>query len=517
MKVFKYISGLMFVLLSSLAYAQDSGQTAAKLFASGQYSDAAKMYELAASVNSSQSQKTKYYDMAKKCRLCASYSAEANSLFKQGKYDAAETSYRKILAINPNDASANAKIRKIAGQREAAKLALERKKQEEAALDEYKVALSSRNSKKLSSWAQKYSGMEKSGMVQEAVACLSSDENMNPVRDRIDFYLKCGDMFAEDGDDWFALQFYDMAASLASVEGIMKKASLSMGNAKKGGLLRYAAVAGNEEAKQLLASNGLRCDEKYYNYENLAKFGVELIPTIQVLSSSAPLYFDRLPKDRAYEMIARADIEELKAIKKIKAGKVYYDVAQECFNKGKYDFGKKMLEVSVLDGYTEAAKLYYEKYKFDNTEISQLCKIVVYEYLPESYDYLDRKYLLGYMEFLRGAGPSRYVSGTLRSIGIYDQSVFYDRHDHLIGDCAGLYKYSTKSDFDEINTLLAKYDCWDKDVVEQCIGLLKKNKPKKYKKVVSKLEKLNVVQGVKAKEPSPLKPYADSYYFENLY
>lgn len=95
---------LLFAAISFASYAQSIVQQADRAFASGKYSDATQLYEMAAStIAKSESERKKLYDSANKCRIVVSLHSQANKAYDEHNYAQAMDLYNKILRYNSKD------------------------------------------------------------------------------------------------------------------------------------------------------------------------------------------------------------------------------------------------------------------------------------------------------------------------------------------------------------------------------------------------------------------------------
>ena len=85
-----------FILCLGLAQAQDAGTMASSAFRQGQYSDAAQLYDAAASVESDAGKKNEYYAAAKKSRTCNTLLSQIKSLYTAAQESGAEEDYEKV-------------------------------------------------------------------------------------------------------------------------------------------------------------------------------------------------------------------------------------------------------------------------------------------------------------------------------------------------------------------------------------------------------------------------------------
>lgn len=104
----KILLTLGLCLLSIISYAQSAVQQADHAFASGNYSDATQLYEMAAStIANNETERKKLYDAANNCRKLVSLHAKANKAYQAQQYETAMESYNLILKYNPKDSRAN--------------------------------------------------------------------------------------------------------------------------------------------------------------------------------------------------------------------------------------------------------------------------------------------------------------------------------------------------------------------------------------------------------------------------
>ena len=97
MKYLKLVAVISsFFLCLSLAQAQDAGTMASSAFRQGQYSDAAQLYDAAASVASDADKKNEYYAAAKKSRTCNTLLSQIKSLYSAAQESGAEEDYEKV-------------------------------------------------------------------------------------------------------------------------------------------------------------------------------------------------------------------------------------------------------------------------------------------------------------------------------------------------------------------------------------------------------------------------------------
>lgn len=108
-----------FIVFAIISYAQPAVQQADRAFASGNYSDATQLYEMAAStVTGNEAERKRLYDAANKCRKIIALHAKANSAYQARNYGLAMASYNEILKYNPRDSRANARMREYTAVRE---------------------------------------------------------------------------------------------------------------------------------------------------------------------------------------------------------------------------------------------------------------------------------------------------------------------------------------------------------------------------------------------------------------
>ena len=91
------------VLFSLMSYAQTVLQQAEKAFNACNYMDAAQLYDMQASTTGDETERTKLYDLANKCREIATLRTQANNAYKAKNYKTAMATYAKILKMNPKD------------------------------------------------------------------------------------------------------------------------------------------------------------------------------------------------------------------------------------------------------------------------------------------------------------------------------------------------------------------------------------------------------------------------------
>lgn len=97
MKYLKLVAVISsFSLCLSLAQAQDAGTMASSAFRQGHYSDAAQLYDAAASVASDADKKNEYYAAAKKSRTCNTLLSQIKSLYGAAQESGAEEDYEKV-------------------------------------------------------------------------------------------------------------------------------------------------------------------------------------------------------------------------------------------------------------------------------------------------------------------------------------------------------------------------------------------------------------------------------------
>ena len=109
MSVRKIVSSLLLLFLSLSVYGQSARQQAQRLFASGQYGDAASLC-YGAAATAQQSDKDYFYSLAKKCENCENLRKQGSKQFSSGDYAGAAASYRKLLALNASDSVAKSRI-----------------------------------------------------------------------------------------------------------------------------------------------------------------------------------------------------------------------------------------------------------------------------------------------------------------------------------------------------------------------------------------------------------------------
>ena len=104
---------LSFAVFMGSAHAQDAGTLAATAFRQSNYSDAAQLYDAAASVESDTNKKNEYHEAAKKSRTCSALLSQAKSLYKTAQeawtedaYLAAKEKCQSLLKNNRYDALA---------------------------------------------------------------------------------------------------------------------------------------------------------------------------------------------------------------------------------------------------------------------------------------------------------------------------------------------------------------------------------------------------------------------------
>lgn len=141
----KRIISILMVISAGLvsittSHAQSAADMADRAFALGKYSDAAQLYESAATMTSNQQERNRLYDLVRKCKTCRSLRSNADKLYKENNYEEALAAYKKLLAQNAKDPVAVDRVRELPGVIERIKLAAleeaERKVQEEKAAEE---------------------------------------------------------------------------------------------------------------------------------------------------------------------------------------------------------------------------------------------------------------------------------------------------------------------------------------------------------------------------------------------
>lgn len=103
---------ILAALLAAISLsAQSAVQQADAAFAAGNYTDAAQLYELAAStVAGNATERQKLYDKANRSRQVASLRNKADMSYRSGDYKAANTAYENVLKYNSRDQLAKSRI-----------------------------------------------------------------------------------------------------------------------------------------------------------------------------------------------------------------------------------------------------------------------------------------------------------------------------------------------------------------------------------------------------------------------
>ncbi len=98
------------LILSIICHAQSAVQEADRAFASGNYSDAIQLYEMAAStLAGNEGERNRLYLAANKCRKIISLHTKANKDYQAQRFEEAMASYEAILKYNPKDFKANSR------------------------------------------------------------------------------------------------------------------------------------------------------------------------------------------------------------------------------------------------------------------------------------------------------------------------------------------------------------------------------------------------------------------------
>lgn len=217
---------LSLVLMAGIcfsAYGQSAASIAAQAFSQCNYGEAAQLYDAAASMSQDAAEKSKLFNLAKKCRTCSSLSAQADKYYKAGNYSAAANAYRQIVAANPNDRTASSRLSqcnsRLANAAAAKKAAAER----DAAMAKAKAGLSGYDRTALLNFAKSYPDDPRSEIILKAEVCLTGNEGKAPKRENVSLYREYAEFYKELGAKAVANEFYEMAAAVgdrAALEAI---------------------------------------------------------------------------------------------------------------------------------------------------------------------------------------------------------------------------------------------------------------------------------------------------------
>ncbi len=103
------------LMISTIASAQSSEDTARAKFNQGKYEEAAQICDAAASLTSNSAERDRLYALARKCRECQQIRTAADRAYNNQDYETALTQYRRLVANvkNPRDPVATRRIREI--------------------------------------------------------------------------------------------------------------------------------------------------------------------------------------------------------------------------------------------------------------------------------------------------------------------------------------------------------------------------------------------------------------------
>lgn len=216
---------LSLVLMAGIcfsAYGQSAASIAAQAFSQCNYGEAAQLYDAAASMSQDAAEKSKLFNLAKKCRTCSSLSAQADKYYKAGNYSAAANAYRQIVAANPNDRTASSRLSqcnsRLANAAAAKKAAAER----DAALEKAKVGLAKNDRADILRFANSYPDDPRSEIILKAEVCLTGNEGKHPKRENIGLYREYAEFYKELGAKAVANEFYEMAAAVGDKEALVE-------------------------------------------------------------------------------------------------------------------------------------------------------------------------------------------------------------------------------------------------------------------------------------------------------
>lgn len=249
MSVRKIISILSLLVLSLSVYGQSARQSAQRLFASGQYGDAATLCNGAAATASS-SERTFFYGLSKKCEKCAALKAQGAKQFSSGNYTAAKGTYESLLSLNPSDSEAKAKLSRC---NTAIGKAADKKAKAQKHKAEYDAAVASGD---FSSYAAKYPEEEGSRLFFAYDPIRKAPEKILS-KTELDVCIRTGMFFRDAGNKTAASEAFDRAILFGDADAMCQKAQMFLDDENLTDAVKLLAVASFAEndkpAKEKLA------------------------------------------------------------------------------------------------------------------------------------------------------------------------------------------------------------------------------------------------------------------------
>ncbi|MGM9789181.1 MAG: hypothetical protein ACI3Y9_02615 [Candidatus Cryptobacteroides sp.] len=204
------------------SYGQSAVSIAARAFSQCNYGEAAQLYDAAASMSQDAAEKSKLFNLAKKCRTCSSLSAQADKYYKAGNYSAAANAYKQIVAANPNDRTASSRLSQCNSRLANAAAAKKAKAERDAALEKAKARLAGNDRTDILRFAKSYPDDPRSEIILKAEACLTGNEGKHPKRENIGLYKEYAEFYKELGANAVANEFYEMAAAVGDKEALVE-------------------------------------------------------------------------------------------------------------------------------------------------------------------------------------------------------------------------------------------------------------------------------------------------------
>ena len=429
MKGLRKIFTLILAVSCFYASAQTSGQMAESAYVAGNYDDAAQLYDMAASLESDGASKTKYYEMAKKSRECKSLSVRANSLYSSGDYEGAVPLYNRVLALNPNDRTASARVKTINSIVAKNKAAVTAEKERKRA---YKKVLADFNEDAVRAFADKYPNTDEADFLHSIWKNLQYVNKSGPLKDSVAYYNKVSAVFMENSNKQLAVEFLDMSASLADPQALYDLAllyetgSLQYVNymvlAAEGGHKLAAVKAKSIKYNQITAKNYFNALSSYaakrdicseiYLVENRSELCLNHIPRLSDLSDrllaiintenkaaaleevddNALLYF-AMNADKFGCTAVRETILDFAAKKgNIDAMKEYAKLVSDSSAKSCLQFCIKYAEMPIASNEYEAYRLYIKYLSTGDVSANDAFLLFLYKWRLE--DVIDKHEVL---------------------------------------------------------------------------------------------------------------------------
>ncbi|MGM9767691.1 MAG: hypothetical protein ACI3Z0_04420 [Candidatus Cryptobacteroides sp.] len=214
---------LSLVLMAGIclsAYGQSAASIAAQAFSQCNYSEAAQLYDAAASMSQDAAEKSKLFNLAKKCRTCSSLSAQADKYYQAGNYSAAANAYKQLVAANPNDRTASSRLSQCNSRLANVAAAKKAKAERDSALEKAKAGLAGNDRTDILRFANSYPDDPRSEIILKAETCLTGNEGKHPKRENIGLYKEYAGFYKELGANAVANEFYEMAAAVGDEEAL---------------------------------------------------------------------------------------------------------------------------------------------------------------------------------------------------------------------------------------------------------------------------------------------------------